>query len=157
MLTRAIPVGVLTVLALVLSSCSDNSPSSPTTVESRDARALHNTAAIELLEIATLRPNGTVALSFRARCPSGYHVVEGVASIYQGPEGRENIGEGFFTTGCNGFWQHRKVRVFAPEEGFRPGRGRASVSLDVENPTTGDFISASDSRVVKIRRADVSN
>jgi hypothetical protein len=157
MLSRTIYISVFTIVGLFLSSCSENTPSSPTEEPLSEAGALHNTAAIELFEAATLRDNGTVALSFRARCPSGYHVVEGVASIYQGPEGRENIGEGFFTTGCNGFWQHRKVRVFAPEEGFRPGRGRASVSLDVENPTTGDFISVSDGRVVKIRRADVSN
>jgi hypothetical protein len=156
MLIRTIYVSVLTIVGLFLSSCSENTLSSPTDKVPGDVEslsgALHNTAAVEVFSQATLRPNGTIAITLRVRCPSGFHVVEGPVTVAQGPFGREIFGEGFFTTRCNGFWQERRVRVVSPE-GFRPGRATASASLDVENPETGAFLSASDNEVVRIRRA----
>ena len=157
MFSRIQPIIGLTIAGLLLSSCSDNMPSSPSVDgpadEAAASQALHNVVAVELFSEATLRPNRRITVTLRVRCPSGFHVVEGPVSVIQGPFGREVFGEGFFTTSCNGFWQERRVRVIAPEGGYRAGRARGSASLDVENPTTGEFRSASDGEVLKIRPA----
>jgi hypothetical protein len=140
---------------LNLSSCSEPTAYS-TAISSAGqpsfvARALRNAPAVELLGTAKLQDEGSVTLTLRAGCPRGYRVVEGPVSVMQGPEFQEIFGEGFFTVRCDGHWHLTKVRVQAPEASFQRGTARASASLDVENPETGEVLSASDGEVVKVR------
>jgi hypothetical protein len=108
--------------------------------------------AVELQRSARLidDADGSLIVHLRARCPTGFRVVEGVLSVQQGPLFGEVFGEGFFTTRCNGRWHRERVRVVAPD-GLHPGTAKASAQLDVENPETGEFDQGSDSRVLRIR------
>jgi hypothetical protein len=145
-------VAGLAMAGILLWGCSE--PTSNSTAPGQPsfvARALRSAAAVELIGIAKLVDNGSVTITLRAGCPRGFHVVEGPVSVIQGPEFQEIFGEGFFTVRCDGHWHVRKVNVRAPEASFQRGTARASASFDVENPETGEFLSASDGEVVRIR------
>jgi hypothetical protein len=143
-------------VCLFASSCFQGTPSAPTgeaPVQSEfTSGALRSAAEIKLRKQATLLDDvdGSVIVTLHARCPNGFQVIEGPVTLSQGPVGRETIGEGFFTTRCNGRWQLQRVRVVAPE-GLERGRANASASMDLEDPATGEFLQASDNEVVKIR------
>jgi hypothetical protein len=141
-------------VGLTLSSCSDStSPTSePGTQPDLASAARGSRVAVEIHPVAKLidDADGSLIVRLRARCPEGFRVIEGVVSVQQGPLFGEVFGEGFFTVRCSGHWQVQTARVVAPE-GFHPGTARASASLDVEHPETGEFDQGSTSRILKIR------
>ena len=147
-ITSVIAVGWL------LSSCSGSTPASPSDQAVNQlelaAGALPR-VDLQLRSGATLLPDGAIRLTLRARCPQGFSVIEGPVTVMQGPEFQEVHGEGFFTTTCDGRWHLQTVRVIAPEGGYQRGRAKASASLMVEVPATGEFGQGDDNRVLKIR------
>jgi hypothetical protein len=155
-LFHTLKISSIIVLAHLVSSCSDSTPASPTDQSSSQpelASGTHRPAvAVELRRPAKLinDADGSLIVRLRARCPAGFRVIEGVVGVYQGPLFQEVFGEGFFGTRCNGRWQEQRVRVVAPD-GLHPGTARASASLDVENPETGEFDQGSDNEILRIR------
>jgi hypothetical protein len=143
-------------LGLLLSSCSDATSVSPTNEPGGQpelASAAHRPpVAVELRRPAKLidDADGSLIVRLRARCPAGFQVIEGVVSVQQGPLFGEVFGEGFFTTRCDGRWHGQRVRVVAPE-GLHPGTAKASASLDVQHPETGEFDQGSDNGILRIR------
>jgi hypothetical protein len=143
-------------ISLLLSSCSESTPTSPTDPSSRQremaAGAVRPRAAVELHPQARLidDADGSLIVRLRARCPAGFEVIEGVVGVQQGPLFGEVFGEGFFTTRCTGHWRQERVRVVAPD-GLHPGTAKASASLDVQHPVTGEFEQGSDSETLRIR------
>jgi hypothetical protein len=150
---RASAVAVLT---LVLLGCSENMPSGPVSETGAEAEfSTTDTKVVQVefrLEEAKLLYDGSARVFLRARCPLGFHVLEGIGTIYQGPVGQENWGEGFFGTRCDGRWHRTTMRVFAPERRFEPGTANASVHFMVENHATGEFLEGSAGGAVTIRR-----
>jgi hypothetical protein len=142
----------ITTLLLALPACSDTATTSPTgdVVQSEQLAAQRSVVRLKLHTPATLRADGTVTVTVRALCPSDFRVVEGPLTLMQGPEFQEIFGEGFFTNQCDGRWHTQQVRVFAPE-GFSAGTARASASLMVEHPETGEFLQGDDRGTVRIR------
>jgi hypothetical protein len=154
MFSHTLRIGYAMGLGLFLSSCADSTPASPTADAVQPAMlaaAQRQVVAVALLPSAKLvdDADGSLMVRLRAKCPEGFRVVEGPVTVQQGPEFGEVFGEGFFTTRCTGHWHVHTVRVVAPD-GLNPGTARASASLDVENPETGEILGGSDSRVVKI-------
>lgn len=143
-------------LGLSLSSCSDSTPASPTSEPGGQpelaSAARRPRVAVEIRPVAKLidDADGSLIVRLRARCPKGFRVIEGVVSVQQGPLFGEVFGEGFFGVRCNGHWQVQSARVVAPE-GLHPGTAKASASLDVEHPETGEFDQGSVNRILKIR------
>ena len=150
---RASAVAVLT---LVLLGCSENIPSAPVSeigAEAEFSTTDLNAAVIEFrLQEAKLLYDGSARLFLRARCPLGFHVLEGIGSIYQGPPDQEIWGEGFFGAQCDGHWHRTTVRIFPGDQRFTPGEARASVHFMVENHATGEFLEGSAGRTVTIVR-----
>ena len=146
----------LILVSLFMSSCGDSGPVSPTDQSSGQpelaSRAHRPGVAVELRRPAKLinDADGSLMVHLRARCPEGFQVIEGVVSVQQGPLFGEVFGEGFFTTRCTGRWHTQSVRVVAPE-GLHRGTAKASASLDVQHPETGEFAQGSDNEIVKIR------
>lgn len=143
-------------LAHLLSSCSDSTLASPTDQWSSQPELASGThrpgVVVELRRPAKLinDADGSLIVRLRARCPQGFQVIEGVVSVQQGPLFGEVFGEGFFTTKCTGHWHTQSVRVVAPE-GLHRGTAKASASLDVQHPETGEFDQGSDNGILKIR------
>jgi hypothetical protein len=156
MLLHTLRIGTVVALGLFLSSCSDSTPASPTDESGGQpeltSRGQRQRVAVELHRSAKLidDADGSLIVRLRARCPKGFHVIEGVLSVQQGPLFGEVFGEGFFTTRCTGHWRQERVRVVAPE-GLHPGTAKASASLDVQHPETGEFDQGSDSQILRIR------
>lgn len=156
MLFHTLKISSVIALGHLLSSCSDSTPVSPTDQSSSQPELALQThrlgVAVELRRPAKLinDADGSLIVHLRARCPQGFQAFEGVVSVQQGPLFGEVFGEGFFTTKCNGHWHSQRVRVVAPE-GLHPGTARASASLDVQHPETGEFDQGSDSEILKIR------
>jgi hypothetical protein len=131
-------------VALLLSSCSENMPVSPTTespaLDQRepdlDLNAGRRVVALRVANKATLRPNGEVAVRVRAFCRRGYQITEsGPLSLTQIQGEREAYGEGFLQLqlgGCSGRWEQGTVVVRQFEEPqFRRGPARVSVTFAV--------------------------
>jgi hypothetical protein len=156
MLFHTLKISVVTAVGLLLSSCSDSTPASPTDQSSSQpelaAGAHRPRVAVELHRQARLinDADGSLIVRLQARCPAGFQAFEGVVSVQQGPLFGEVFGEGFFTTRCTGHWRQERVRVVAPE-GLHPGTAKASASLDVHHPETGEFDQGSDNEIVRIR------
>lgn len=156
MLFHALKISSITAVGLLLSSCSDSTPASPTDQSSSQAEAAAGAhqprVAVELHRQARLinDADGSLIVRLRARCPAGFQVFEGVVSVQQGPLFGEVFGEGYFTIRCTGHWRQERVRVVAPE-GLHPGTAKASASLDVQHPVTGEFDQASDNEILRIR------
>ena len=156
MVFHTLKIGSVTSLGLLLSSCSDSTPASPTQQSSSlpelAAGAHRPQVAVELHRQARLidDADGSLIVRLHARCPAGFQAFEGVVSVEQGPLFGEVFGEGFFTTSCTGHWRQERVRVVAPE-GLHPGTAKASASLDVQHPVTGEFDQGSDSEMLRIR------
>lgn len=156
MLFRTLKISGVVAVGLFLPSCSDSTPASPTE-ESIGRPELASGARRQRVAVELQRPakllddaDGSVIVRLRARCPKGFQVVEGVLSVQQGPLFGEVFGEGFFSTRCTGHWQQQRVRVVAPD-GLHRGTAKASASLDVENPATGEFDQGSDNGIIRIR------
>jgi hypothetical protein len=156
MLFHTLKFSSVIALSLLLSSCSDSTPASPTDQSSSQPELVSGThragVAVELHRPAKLINDAdrSLIVRLRARCPEGFQAFEGVVGVQQGPEFGEVFGEGHFTTRCTGHWRQERVRVVAPE-GLHPGTAKASAQLDVQHPETGEFDQGSDSEILKIR------
>jgi hypothetical protein len=143
-------------LVALLSACSDGaltSPSEDLEVTPQYSASTRKTVAIELHNQARLRrlDNGQqyVEIQLRAKCPTGYQQLEEPLTLTQG---EFTFGQGGFGMICNGQWQQRTFRVFSTGDvEFRRGPARANVTLQVEHPTTGELLSASDTEFLKLR------
>ena len=136
--SRRLRLGSVIASGLWLAACGDN-PSSPNSEGSDPELALAVSTGLQFRqELLLLKWDGAVRVFLRARCPVGYHVIEGPVTVAQTPESQEVFGEGFFTTTCDGRWHRLSVRVAPPEGRFTEGDARVSASLMVENDV-GDF------------------
>jgi hypothetical protein len=100
---------------------------------------------------ATLEDKGQVVrVVLNVRCPSGYDPLE--AFVYVTQEGNESD-FAFFPLTCNDKVQKVKVRVpiFPDNPPFHRGAAQVSGYVLLENPTTGDSLSISPVRIVKLR------
>jgi hypothetical protein len=140
----------IAVTGFLLAGCGDSTPSDPSPAS--EFAVAGNVTEVEFREdFALLKWDGAVRVFLRARCPAGYHVLEGPLTVTQTPETQAVFGEAFFTTTCDGRWRRLSVRV-APIEGrFRPGRAQVSAALIVENDA-GDLQQGDDTQVMRIRR-----
>ena len=150
--TRAIPPFVLLVL---LSSCSDQAPMSPTAEAPGSTPVIEAVAAgkisIKVAHTAQLSSDGNViVIGVRTVCPSGYlRQEEGQLEITQGfASGGGSVG-----LGCTGRWQSQNVRVEAFGTPFRPGRARVQVTFAAVDPNdpSGEGIKSSVDQTVKLR------
>ena len=155
---RLLRAGSAVPLVLLLSNCSERDPLAPPVPVPPSGgpafvpAALRGTAQVELRETAQLREDGTLTVTVRVLCPEGFQRVEsGPLAVFQGLAS----GEGTLGTGaqiCTGHWVWQRVRVFLfTEEAFQPGPANASVQIDLEDPVTGEGLTASDSEVLTIR------
>jgi hypothetical protein len=136
---RYVNVGGLALLGLLVASCGDNPTAPSSDVPAPELTLASNVTGLQLRkDFLRLRGDGSVMVFLRARCPAGYHVIEGPVTVAQPPRTQTVFGEGFFTTTCDGTWHRINVRVTPPEARFREGRARVSASLMVEN-AAGDF------------------
>jgi hypothetical protein len=150
---RTVGITALATLGLWLAACGDSTPSSPNDGGPAVDFASSSTITDVLIreDFGLLKPSGAVRVFLRARCPTGYQVLEGPLTLTQTPQSQEVFAEGFFSITCDGRWRWFSVRV-APTEGrFRRGRAQLSVALIVENPD-GDLQQGDDSRVIRIIR-----
>jgi hypothetical protein len=161
-LFRFLWAGALVPAAVLLSSCSDNAPVSPTAVESQDpsfaGRTHPKKVLLQVAHTARLRPPttgfplGYVEIEVRVWCPRPYVRQEsGLLRIEQGVvsgEGSVQLQLG----GCSGTWQSgiTKVEPFG-DVPFRRGRARVSFQFDVVNPNDEDVLTASVNQRIKIR------
>ena len=154
MFTHAVRAVPIVAGALWLASCADTAPTSPTAVWLRSpvfaSKSLQPRIEVELRGHAKRLEDGSIRVTLRAHCPSGFRVVEGPISVIQGPEFGEIFGEGFFTTPCDGRWHQSRVRVVAPD-GLQTGTATASATLMVEHPETAEFLQGDDHRTLRIR------
>jgi hypothetical protein len=151
LLFRPLTYGALAVAGLWVAGCGDSSPSGPSDGSIADLM-IGTTTEVEIREdFARLKWDGAVRVYLRARCPAGYHVIEGPVTVTQTPEGQETHAEAFFTTTCDGTWRRMSLRAQPPEGRFTTGPARVSASLMVEN-AAGDFQQGDDSRIVQVIR-----
>ena len=142
---------------LLLSSCSDGTPTSPATAADAPSygKASRGRVAIEVARKGKLLDNGNVEIKARALCPRGYVREEsGLLQLEQGTA----IGEGSVQLqlgGCTGRWQSGKVLVFPfGDSPFVRGRARVQVTFAVVNssdPTGMDQLQASVDQTVRLR------
>jgi hypothetical protein len=153
LLFRFFPVSRLAIAGLWLAGCGDNTPSAPSDDPTApDFTTSGTTTEVEIREdFALLKWDGAVRVFLRARCPAGYHVVEGPVTVAQTPESQAVLAEAFFTTTCDGRWRRFSLRAAPPEGRFTTGRARVSATLMVENDA-GDFQQGDDSRIVRVIR-----
>jgi hypothetical protein len=137
--------GAFLAVAIVLSSCSENSPASPTKERTTfgsqaqpalDVSAQGRIVALEVETRARFRRDGTLEVRIWALCRTGYEVAEsGPLSVTQPQGEREAYGEGFLRAqlgGCSGRWEGERVVVQQFEEPrFRSGPARVSVTFAV--------------------------
>jgi hypothetical protein len=147
---RSVAGSGIATTGLLLAGCGDSTPSDPSPTPELAVTA--NATELEFRQdFALLKWDGAVRVFLRARCPAGYHVLEGPLTVTQTPETQEVFGEAFFTTTCDGRWRRFSVRV-APTEGrFREGRAQVSAALIVENDA-GDLQQGDDTQVMQIVR-----
>lgn len=140
-------------VALLLSSCTSQTPLSPTSGNGDSPSFLGGSQPIDIQIDKQARlgrlPDGQrfVTMTIRAKCPGGYAQLEDPLTLTQ----RLAYGEGHFGMTCNGLVQTRTFRVFIQnEQQFRRGPARAGVQLLVENSSTGAPLAATDHEVVRI-------
>jgi hypothetical protein len=140
----------LALAGLWLAGCGDSTPSDPSATP--EFTMTGSRTQVEIREdFARLKWDGAVRVYLRARCPSGYHVVEGPVTVAQTPESQATFAEAFFTTTCDGTWRRFSLRAQPPEGRFTTGPARVSASLMVENDA-GDFQQGDDTQIVQVIR-----
>jgi hypothetical protein len=150
LLFRSLPNSGLAIAGLWLAGCAESTPSDPSATPELTLAA--NVTELELRgDVVLLKWDGAVRVFLRARCPAGYHVLEGPVTVSETPESQEIFGEGFFTTICDGRWRRLSVRVASTDSRFHPGRAQVSAAIMVENDA-GDFQQGDDTRVLRITR-----
>lgn len=135
---------------LWLAGCGDSTPSDPSATP--EFTMTGSTTQVEIREdFARLKWDGAVVVYLRARCPAGYHVVEGPVTVAQTPNTQATFAEAFFTTTCDGTWRRFSLRAQPYEGRFTTGRARVSASLMTEN-AAGDFQQGDDTQIVQVIR-----
>ncbi|HYF38968.1 MAG TPA: hypothetical protein VD930_04700 [Gemmatimonadales bacterium] len=148
-LFRPAHIITLALAGLWLAGCGDSTPSDPPAAPQFTMTG--STTQVEVRKVARLQGDGAVRVHLRARCPAGYHVVEGPVTVAQTPESQATFAEAFFTTTCDGTWRRFSLRAEPIEGRFTTGRARVSASLMTEN-AAGDFQQGSDSEIVRVIR-----
>jgi hypothetical protein len=153
LLFRPLSIGSLAIAGLWLSGCADSGPSAPSDSRTTPDFAFSgSTTEVEIREdFGRLKWDGSVRIYLRARCPAGFHVLEGPVTLTQTPETQEVFAEAWFSTTCDGLWRRVSLRVIPTEGRFRVGRAQLSVALMVETED-GDFQQGQDSQVIRIIR-----